>query len=54
MEFEVDGQRRNWGQKWTWMMKVKEECMKVWMSKKDVLHQSKLIVGVNQTASRLR
>ena len=53
LQLEVGGLRKNGRSKRTWMMQVKEESMKVGLSKEDALCQSMRIVGVNQIATMM-
>ena len=51
---EVGGQRKKWRPNRTWKKQVKEESVKVGLRGKDALFRSKLSVGVNKIAARLR
>ena len=54
LDIEVECQRKKWRQKRTCKKHFEEESIKVGVSRKDKLCQSKWIVEVNQIDTRLR
>ena len=47
LDFEVEGQGKNWRPKRNWKEQVEDESVKVGLSRDDALCQSKLIVDAN-------
>ena len=52
--FEVERQKKKWRQKRTWKTQVEEENMNFSLRREDALCCTKLSVGVNLDADRLR
>ena len=54
LDFEVDGQRKNWRSKRMWKKLVEEESVNIGLRRKDALCKSQWSVGVNEFAVWLR